>query len=239
MLDFLAVGDVMLDIHAPAAGDAQRRHAEVTVAAGGSAVNAALAAVALGARAGLVGCVGDDVAGRMVAAELARHGVAATLEMVGGRTGAAVYSGTSVVADRGANARFPAGVALPEARVTLVSGYLDGGVVAEVLGRAPGLRAVDLQRPAAAAPRAADVVLGPRLELEPLRARHRIVCATLGRDGAVAVRGETRAAARPPRPLDEPAVGAGDRFAAGFLLALAAGDTLEACLARGCEAATR
>ncbi len=238
MLDFLAVGDVMLDIHAPAAGDAQRRHADVTVAAGGSAVNAALAAVALGARAGLVGCVGDDVAGRVVAAELARHGVAATLETVGGRTGAAVYSGTSVVADRGANARFPEGIALPEARVTLVSGYLDSVVVAEVLGRAPGLRAVDLQR-AAAAPRAADVVLGPRLELEALRARHRVVCATLGRDGAVAVRGESRAAARPPRLLEEPAVGAGDRFAAGFLLALAAGDTLEACLARGCEAATR
>jgi sugar/nucleoside kinase (ribokinase family) len=51
-LDLIAVGDVMLDgaLPAPVAGD--RVHGRIELRAGGSAVNAALAAARLGARAG-------------------------------------------------------------------------------------------------------------------------------------------------------------------------------------------
>jgi sugar/nucleoside kinase (ribokinase family) len=235
MLDFVAVGDVMLDVHLPDAAGA-RSHGTIATATGGSAVNAARAAACLGASAAVVGAIGDDPVGRVIELELEASGIEAHLErVVGTSTGVVVYGTGSVVADRGANAGFTP-EHLPEARVTLVSAYLPAAARAAALELAHGLRAVDLQGLLADAP-GADVVLGPHLDVAALAARHAVVCSTLAADGAEAARGEERARVRPPRVLDESPVGAGDRFAAGFLLALADGLELEECLQRGCGSA--
>jgi sugar/nucleoside kinase (ribokinase family) len=107
---FVAVGDVMLDIvcaELPAPG--ARLHADVVVRAGGSAVNAAVAARAAGASASVVGRIGDDPPGELVATSLSAQGIEARLARDGElRTGSAVALGVSpatVVANRGANAR--------------------------------------------------------------------------------------------------------------------------------------
>jgi sugar/nucleoside kinase (ribokinase family) len=88
-----------------------RVHADVSVRAGGSAVNAASAAVASGASASVIGRIGVDLSGDLIAAALADRGIGAQLardtELP---TGAAVAltvgpSSATVVAYRGANAR--------------------------------------------------------------------------------------------------------------------------------------
>ncbi|HEX9141402.1 MAG TPA: PfkB family carbohydrate kinase, partial [Gaiellaceae bacterium] len=82
-----------------------RTHADVSIQAGGTAVNVALAAVRAGAAATVVGRVGSGPAAELVLATLAQHDVEARLARDPVlRTGAAVSLGTSVVADRGANA---------------------------------------------------------------------------------------------------------------------------------------
>jgi ribokinase len=234
--DLLAVGDVMLDVHIPAALPGETVHEPIRVCAGGSAVNAARTARRLGAQAAVVGRVGDDPAGAAIADDLRRSGIEALLETEsGGSTGTVAYIGTGVAADRGATAGFrPA--ALPPARVTLVSGYLDADGIAEALRQAQGLRALDLQRPGQPA-FDADILLGPELDVDDLGRDHRVVCATLGARGAIAVRGAERVEVAPPRVLDQSVPGSGDAFAAGFLLALAAGHSLAACVERGHEAA--
>jgi len=229
VLDFVAVGDVMLDVRLPAPRPGTRLHTRVGAGAGGSAVKAACAAARLGARAAVVGAVGDDATGRAIAEELARLGVEALFSVIQARTGTTVYAGDAVVADRGANER-AVFEELPEARVTLVSAYLPDPVL--TVGLAHGLRAVDLQGVLADAP-GADVVLGPDLDLDTLAPRHRVVCATLAEAGAEAVAAGHRARVRPRRVLAESPIGAGDAFAAGFLLALADGLALEECLRRG------
>lgn len=88
-----------------------RVHAEVSMRAGGSAVNAAAAAVAAGSSAAVIGRVGSDPPGDLVAAELEAHDIEAHLardqELP---TGIAISLGDdpsspSVLANRGANAR--------------------------------------------------------------------------------------------------------------------------------------
>ena len=108
---FVAVGDVMVDVlsgEAPRRGE--RTHAPVTIRAGGSAVNAAIWAVALGASAAVVGRVGLDPAGELVAGVLAGRGIEAYLARdLDLPTGSAVALGTrtsaGVVASPGASAR--------------------------------------------------------------------------------------------------------------------------------------
>jgi sugar/nucleoside kinase (ribokinase family) len=109
---FVAVGDVMVDVVCPQLPPPNERvHAEVSIRAGGSAVNAAAAAVGAGSPAEVVGRIGSDSAGELVAAELDELGIEAHLardqEL---RTGIAISLGDdpsspSVVANRGANAR--------------------------------------------------------------------------------------------------------------------------------------
>ena len=125
--DLIAVGDVMLDGALPAPVAGGRVHGRIELRAGGSVVNAALAAARLGARAAVVGRVGADAAGRLVADELAAAGVEPLLAHdVEARTGCVVVvGGTSIVADPGASARLtphdlPATL---EAGAVLVSGY--------------------------------------------------------------------------------------------------------------------
>lgn len=225
----------MLDVHVADAPLDDIVHGAIRVRAGGSAVNAALCARRLGATAAVVGGVGEDAAAAAIRDELRRAHIDALLETAAVATGTVVYVGAGVVADRGANAGFRP-PALPPARVTLVSGYLDEQAVHEALAHATGLRALDLQRPGQPA-FDADVVLGSGISVAELAGRHQVVCSTLGADGAVAVRGGERVEVAVPRVLAQSPRGAGDAFAAGFLLALADGHGLRACVERGCEAA--
>jgi sugar/nucleoside kinase (ribokinase family) len=123
----------MLDVHA-VSGDLAHGgdvHGRVLVHPGGTSGNAAVWAAWAGARAGVVGSVGDDLAGSLLVRELSGRAV----DVDGIRRDAAptgvmlvvTESGDrSMVADRGANARLSAD-AIPdplEAGAVLVSGYL-------------------------------------------------------------------------------------------------------------------
>jgi sugar/nucleoside kinase (ribokinase family) len=131
-MEFVAVGDVMADVVCSALpSPGERVHADVSIHAGGSAVNAATAAVAAGASATVVGRIGGDSAGALVAKELEELGIEAHLarddELP---TGVAVSLGAdptspSVVANRGANARLsPEDIPdVLEADALLVSGF--------------------------------------------------------------------------------------------------------------------
>jgi sugar/nucleoside kinase (ribokinase family) len=125
--DLIAVGDVMLDGTLPAPVAGTRVHGRIELRAGGSAANAARAAARLEARAAVIGRVGADAAGRLVADSLAADGVETLLAFdADSPTGCVVVVGkTSIVADPGASARLapddlPATLA---AGAVLVSGY--------------------------------------------------------------------------------------------------------------------
>ena len=125
--DLIAIGDVMLDGTLPEPVPGRRVHGRIELRAGGSAVNAARAAARLGARAAVVGRIGADAAGRLVADALAEAGIEDLLARDDDEpTGCAVVvGGSAVVADPGASARFAPGD-LPdslEAHAVLVSGY--------------------------------------------------------------------------------------------------------------------
>jgi ribokinase len=125
--DLIAVGDVMLDGELPEPVPGGRVHGRIELRAGGSAANAALAAARLGARATVIGRVGVDAAGQLVADSLRTAGVEPLLVRDNeARTGCVIVVGrTSIVADPGASLRLepddlPATV---EAGAVLVSGY--------------------------------------------------------------------------------------------------------------------
>ena len=129
---FVAVGDVLVDVLCAALPRPNGRvHADVSIRAGGSAVNAAAAAARAASSAAVVGRVGNDSVGELVAAELLGLGVEARLardpELP---TGVAVSLGSdptrpSVVANRGASARLsPDDIPdLSDADALFVSGF--------------------------------------------------------------------------------------------------------------------
>lgn len=255
----------VLSAELPPAG--ARVHSVVAIRAGGTAVNVALAAARAGARATVIGRVGSDPAAELVAAALAEHGVHRKLARDPKlRTGAAVSLGTSVVADRGANARLATGDIPDEiaADALFVSGFalLQSGS-REAAGAAlmrfeGGLAAVDLASPRLAGEadlsdisKTANVVFvtadearaatgsPPEEAARALCEHFEIVCVKLGEDGAIAAQGDrvVRAAADPVERTS--LFGAGDAFAGTFLVALARGDALEPALFLACEAGAR
>jgi ribokinase len=132
-VDLVCVGDVMLDVRADAGtlasgGDV---HGRVLVQPGGTSANAAVWAASAGASAGVIGAIGNDVAGDLLLAALTEHRVATDgVVRRGTATGTMLVlhgSGErSMVADRGANASLtpedlPATIG---AGAVLVSGYL-------------------------------------------------------------------------------------------------------------------
>jgi sugar/nucleoside kinase (ribokinase family) len=242
-----------------------RLHAGVSLRAGGSAVNAAQAAAELGAQAHVVGRVGADAAGDVVEATLQARGIEAQLARdMEAPTGVTVAFGEAVIADRGANARF-ARDDVPhklEADALLVSGFAlfqdgsrDGAEAA--LDRFDGRwSAVDLASPrlarhaALGVPRA-NVVFATAAEAsaatgeEPEGAAHElahhfdVVCIKLGVEGALALRGGQLARATAPHVERRTPFGAGDAFAAAFLVAFARGAELGSALERACSAGAR
>lgn len=261
MRDFLAVGDVMLDVIA-AAGTDGAVHSAVRVRGGGSALNAAVWAASEGAHAAVVGRIGSDPAGGMVRTMLAEAGVDSLLASDrDAPTGTVVYTGNGVVADRGATARLTPRD-LPrrlEARAVLVSGYAllhedtrPAALAALAKARADWI-AVDVasaslvervgpERVFELAARA-DVLLanedearaltgaGPAEAVVALGRRFRVACVKRGPHGALARSGERTLSAPAPHVLDETVAGAGDAFAAGLLVALARGDDVASALA--------
>ena len=245
----------------------ERLHAEVSVRAGGSAMNAAARAVASGATATVIGRIGSDPAGDLVQAFATAHGVEALLardEDVATGTSVALGTGEiSVVADRGANARFsPADLPDPlEGDALLVSGFAlfqSGSAAAAraALDRFTGQwTAVDLASPRLAAQAdverlAKDVkvvfataeealaLTGAKPEEAALQlaSSFEVVCVKLGADGALAAQARTVERCSVTAKTKQAPFGAGDAFAAEFLVSLARGDQPTRALSRACEA---
>jgi sugar/nucleoside kinase (ribokinase family) len=123
------LGDLVLDVlvaagtsDPPVARDAA---GAVRIAPGGSAANFAVGAARAGARVTFFGCVGDDVAGRLLVAELERAGVVAAVRVVrGGATGHVLVM---VGADGPGSSRM---VSDPGASALLAPSDLDADVLA-------------------------------------------------------------------------------------------------------------
>ncbi len=128
--DLVAVGEVLVDVLLGEVAPGEARHAPVRLRAGGTAVNAALAAARSGSRAAAVGRVGDDAAAGLIRAELASAGVEPLLAVdpalpTGIFAEAWIDGERALVADRGATDAFTAGdLPAVEAGAVLVSGYL-------------------------------------------------------------------------------------------------------------------
>ncbi len=241
----------------------ERLHGRTVLRAGGSAVNAAIAAAEAGADATVVGRIGSDVAGDLVVTSLAARGVSTHLARDGElSTGVAVALGEAVVADRGANARLapddvpsdlPGDVLLVSGFALFQDGSRDGARAA--LDRFEGeWAAIDLSSPRLAAD--ADLAVGAnivfataeeaeaatRLEPEPasraLAEQFDIVCIKL-ENGALARRRHQVANAAVSRVEGTSPFGSGDAFAAAFLVALASGQDLLDALAGACAAGAR
>jgi len=238
---FVAVGELLVDVVAAGAGHGAR----IRVRPAGSAFNAAVAAVAAGADATVIGTVGDDAPGRMIVRELEARGVVAEVRIANGPTGTFLLAEEQVRVDRGVGHELE----LPErlaADAVLVSGYLPAA--AEALARAEAdWIALDAARlgelPAGGNAVIANEETARRLTgLEPegaaraLSEHRELACVTLGARGAVAAMAERVDQAVPAvRATDGP--GSGDAFAATLLVALTQGDDLASALARATEAA--
>jgi sugar/nucleoside kinase (ribokinase family) len=239
---FVAVGELLVDVVAEGAG----HDARVRVRPGGSAFNAAVTAAAAGAEATVIGTVGDDAAGRMIVAELRRHGIAADVRMAAGSTGVFLLADREIRVDRGTSRE----LVLPrriEAEAALVSGYLPVRTIEAALATAHApWAALDAAR-LDALPAGGNVLLAneeaarrltgaePERAARALASRYRLACVTLGPRGAVAVLDGALERAEPAEPVAGEPPGTGDAFAAALLVALARGSRLSAALAEACR----
>ncbi len=169
--------------------------------------------------------------------------------------------GPGVVADRGANARFsPADVPdRLDGSVLLVSGFAllqegsDAAAQAALERFTGDWAGIDLASPTlardadlAALARLAGVVFATAAEaraatgLEPIDAVRElarsfsVACVKLGAEGALAAQADLVERRAAPPVAGPPSFGAGDAFAAAFLVSLARGDALGAALDHAC-----
>lgn len=199
----------MLDVFV-ASGE---RHGEIRVRAGGTPVNAALA---IGARAAVVGRVGDDAAAAAIRHQLheLELRLAVDRDLPTG-TYVELADGT-VFANRGANAALALDDVLPlTADAVLVSGYVDVPVLEHVEAR---WRAFVCTPTTCTVPAAANVVFANDDEAARLDLGDReILVVTHGARGSTVYRGGN-AVFGGPSGDDE--TGAGDRLAGRFLKTL-------------------
>jgi ribokinase len=232
---FLAVGELLVDVVAAGAGHGAR----IRVRPAGSAFNAAIAAVAAGAEASVIGTVGDDAAGRMIVRELAALGVQAQVTVARGSTGTFLLSEGEVSVDRGVGHD----LVLPprlEADVVLVSGYVPAA--ADALGRAEASwAALDAGRLADPPPGGNAIFVsreepaGSSVDRRSFGDR-RLVCVTRGELGAEAWLDGRNESIRPTEVAPD-GPGSGDAFAATLLVALSQEDGLREALRRASRAA--
>src|SRR5579859_1380184 len=237
------LGDAHLDVIVSLAGPVARETdtpAETSVGAGGQAANVAAWITALGGRARLIAARAADFAGRMVAEELAGRGVDLTGPVLPGRTGVVVSlsdggRSRSMLTDRGVatelnathleNAWFDGCTRLHLPAYSLLREPVAGAALAAA-GRLPRL-SVDLSSTSALRDYGADrfrallirlrpeVVFGTEAEADLVgEVPHSEMVVKLGARG-VRIGAVTHAAA-PARAVD--ATGAGDAFAAGYLV---------------------
>ncbi len=239
---FVAVGELLVDVVAVGTG----HDAQIRVAPGGSAFNAAVTAAAAGAESTVIGAVGDDPAGRAILAELAARGVLSEVAFSDGPTGTFLIADGEIRVDRGGSRA----VVLPETiegDSVLVSGYLPAETIETVFARAHAAWvALDAAKLALLPPGgnalfanedAARRLTGrePEEAARFLGERYPLACVTRGGQGAVAILDghlET-ASARERVAADQP--GAGDAFAAALLIELARGVELSDALAAACR----
>jgi sugar/nucleoside kinase (ribokinase family) len=246
VIRFVAVGDLMVDVTAEGKG----HKAHITIAAGGSALNAACCAAGLGAEAAVAGRVGDDAGGRLLLSHFAAHSVRAEIGIdPNAPTGTVLIVDGEIRADRGANSRYkPEHLPALEAEVVLVSGHLPEETVAAALARAQApWVALDAAR-LTTIPSGVDVVLaneaaarrvtgvGAEVAVRQLAHGRRLACVTLGAEGAVAAwDGQIHSAAPQSTDADVDVSGAGDAFAAALLVELARGAGVPEALAVACD----
>ena len=119
----LAIGEAMVDVARTTPPAPSPAHGRIELRAGGTPVNAALAARSAGAAAAVIAAVGDDAAAAVIRSTLEAAGAAALLSVEPGRrTGVFVEVDGAIVADRGANDHLSVST-LPEHDALLVSGY--------------------------------------------------------------------------------------------------------------------
>jgi sugar/nucleoside kinase (ribokinase family) len=266
---FLAVGDLLVDVisEQEAPGPGTRAHAPVAIRAGGSAANAAVWAVVLGAAATVVGRVGADPAGDLVERVLIDRGIDAHLARDRDLpTGVAVALGAAVVAAPGASAKL-APEDVPD-RLTgdslLVSGFslfqagsaagaraalerFEGPWVAVDLASPRLAAAADLEdacsgaNVALATAREAQAVTGsgPEEAVRELAGRFGLACVKLGEEGALAAEGARIIRARADPVVRRSRFGAGDGFAAALLVSLADGRSIDEALHAACATGAR
>jgi sugar/nucleoside kinase (ribokinase family) len=237
------LGDAHVDVIVALAGPVAREAdtpAETSIGAGGQAANVAAWITALGGRARLIAARAADPAGRMVAEELARRGVGLTGPVVAGRTGVVVSlsdggRARSMLTDRGVGPNLSAGdlqdgwfggcTRLHLPAYSLVREPIQGAALAAAR-RLPRL-SVDLSSTSALADYGVgrfrallaglrpEIVFGTEEEAALVgEVPGAEIVVKLGRRG-VRIGGVTHGAA-PVRAVD--ATGAGDAFAAGYLL---------------------
>jgi sugar/nucleoside kinase (ribokinase family) len=236
------LGDAHLDVVVSARGPVAEETdtpARTSVGVGGQAANVAAWVAALGGRARLIAARGTDLASELVAGELARRAVDLVGPVIEGRTGVVVSladgATRSMLTDRGVGPGLAAGLLQPDwldgcewlhlPAYSLVAEPVAGAALAAA-GRAPRL-SIDLSSTAALRAYGArrfgeliarlrpDVVFGNEAEaalVGDLPGTELVV--KLGPRG-VRVAG-TVFPALPTRPVD--ATGAGDAFAAGYLV---------------------
>ena len=237
------LGDAHLDVvvcaREPLARETDTR-ARTSVGAGGQAANVAAWVVALGGRARLVAARATDPASALVAAELARRGVDLVGPVIEGRTGVVVSlsdggGSRSMLTDRGVGPQLAASelrrhwfdgcARLHLPAYSLVSAPIRDAALAAAaqaprvsvdLSSTAALRAYGVDRFRALLARVVpDVVFGDEAEAElvgDLPGTELVV--TRGPRGVRV--GGTLYPALPTRPVDS--TGAGDAFAAGYLL---------------------
>jgi ribokinase len=230
----VVVGDVLIDVTVRGGPE---HDAQVSLCPGGSASNVAVWAAHLGARAMVVGRVGNDFAGGAVRAALEERGVEAHLsEDPEAPTGTFVLIEGERWVDRGANAslapnHLPASI---EGDAVVISPYVELETADAAAHRAHASWVVAVGRPL----EGANAVILNEIEaqaLEDSKARFRLTCITRGVRGAVATLEGRHASARPPAVEVSGAAGAGDAFTAGVLISLVRGADLDEALIEACR----
>ncbi|HET6500626.1 MAG TPA: PfkB family carbohydrate kinase [Amycolatopsis sp.] len=153
----VVVGDAGLDVvarHGDAIVHGDDTPASVLLTGGGSGANTALWLAACGVAPTLLARVGDDAGGRLVRAELAARGVRCAFTVDGGAPTSTVVvlvdrdGQRTMLADRGANARFAPGDVGPAELAGARHLHLSGYVLLQPSSRPGGLAALAAAREA-------------------------------------------------------------------------------------------